>query len=223
MKQYLYSSVICVPFKANMNYKTSFTGGGLLFNEMDALKPILMLNDWEALLNHEARENRLLKINSEASRKRVAQEVRLRMNHIDASFWAVYNEVLELDKKGLLFYVCLNTYKLIYDFHFKVTIPKYLSLETKVEPYWYEMRLQELSSSYSEVAGWTEHTKRKVITRYIDILRKTGLIEKGRLIKQTFSPTIYCFFLRKGESWTLDAFFLKQAEKESVINICNDN
>jgi hypothetical protein len=206
-----------------MEYTTSFTAGGLLYNEIDSLEIILMKPDWNSQLEKDVKENRLLKINSEASRKRVAQELRLRMPYMTADFWSVYNEVSELDKKGLLFYVCLQTYKLIYDFHFNVTVPKFLSLEKKVEPYWYEMRLQELSSSHPEVNNWTEQTKRKVVTRYIDILRKVGLIEKDGMTKQTFSATVFCFFLRKGDLWTLDAFFMKQAEKETIINFCNDN
>lgn len=206
-----------------MEYTASYTGGGLLFNEINALQPLLIGTGWKKDLEKEVVENRLLKINSEASRKRVAQEVALRMNYMGLDFWELYNEVLESDKKALLFYVCLQTYKLIYDFHFNVTMPKFLSLELAVEPYWYDMRLQELSSSYSEVDGWSEQTKRKVVTRYLDILKKVGLIEKNRLTKQAFSAAIFCYFLSKGDLWTLDAFFLKQAEKETVINLCNDN
>lgn len=206
-----------------MEYTTSFTAGGLLYNEIDALGTILRQPDWNSQLERDVKENRLLKVNSEASRKRVAQEVRLRMDYMDADFWAVYKEVSELDKKGLLFFVCLQTYKLIYDFHFNVTIPKFLSLETEIDPYWYEMRLQELSSSHHEVDSWTEQTKRKVVTRYIDILRKIGLVEKDKLTKKAFSAAIFCYFLIKGNLWTLDAFFLKQAEKETIINFCNDN
>lgn len=206
-----------------MEYTTSFTAGGLLYNEIDALGTILRQPDWNIQLEKDVKENRLLKVNSEASRKRVVQEVRLRMDYMDADFWAVYDEVSELDKKGLLFFVCLQTYKLIYDFHFNVTIPKFLSLESEIEPYWYEMRLQELSSSHPEVDSWTDQTKRKVVTRYIDILRKVGLVERDKLTKKAFSAAIFCYFLIKGNLWTLDAFFLKQAEKETIINFCNDN
>lgn len=206
-----------------MEYTTSFTAGGLLYNEIDALKTILMQPDWNDGLEREVKEAKLLKINSEASRKRVAQELRLRMEYMTSNFWSAYDRGSELDKKGLLFYVCLQTYKLIYDFHFNVTIPKFLSLETAVETYWYEMRLQELSSSHPEVDSWTQQTKRKVVTRYLDILRKVGLIEKEKLTKQTLSATSFCFFLGRGDLWALDAFFLKQAEKETIIDFCNDN
>lgn len=206
-----------------MEYTTSFTAGGLLYNEIDALGTILRQPDWNSQLERDVKENRLLKVNSEASRKRVAQEVRLRMEYMTADFWPAYDQGSELDKKGLLFYVCLQTYRLIYDFHFNVTIPKFLSLETAVETYWYDMRLQELSSSHPEVNNWSERTKRELVRRYLDILRKVGLVEKDKLTKRTLSVTTFCFFLGKGDLWALDAFFLKLPEKETIINFCNDN
>lgn len=206
-----------------MEYTASFAAGGLLYDEIDALQSILTTHNWRESLENDIAQNRFLKINSEASRKRFAQEIRLRMNYMTDDFWAIYNQCKEPDKKGLLFYVCLHTYKIIYDFHFNVTVPKFLSMETEIDSYWYEMRLQEISSADRRVNSWSAATKRKVITTYIEILRKIGLVVNNKFNPQSFSINIYCYCLRKGDLWALDAFFLKQSEKEGIIKMCNDN
>lgn len=206
-----------------MEYKASYTAGGLLYDEINALRPVLLQPDWSRLLENDVKENRLLRINSEASRKRVAQEVVKRRPYMNDEFWSVYDDVSVQDRKALLFYICLKTYNLVYDFHFNITVPKFLSMETAVQTHWYEMRLQEISSGNPQVDGWTEQTKRKVITRYIDMLKKVGLVEQGKLAKNFFSNTVLCFFLNKGDVWALDAFFLKQGEKEAILNFCDDH
>lgn len=56
--------------KKNSPYTAAMTGGGFLFEETDALLPLLQSEDSESLLKDEAVNNRLLHINSETARKR---------------------------------------------------------------------------------------------------------------------------------------------------------
>lgn len=206
-----------------MEYNASYTGAGLLFYETESLYPLLIQSNADILLKREVKENKYLKINSESSRQRVSQEIRKRIQFTDQGFWSNYHASNEKEKRLLLFYLALKTYKMVYDFHFNVTVPRFLSLELKIDPYKYRMRLEEIASVEENVAGWSEETWEKLITRYVYMLETAGLSFENKLTKPDIPAHFYCYFIRKEEYWVLDSFFLKQHEKEAIIKDCNDN
>lgn len=206
-----------------MEYNASYTGAGLLFYETESLYPLLIKPNADSLLRKEVKENKYLKINSESSRQRVSQEIRKRIQFADKGFWSYYHLSDEKEKRLLLFYLAMKTYKMVYDFHFNVTVPRVLSLELEIDPYKYRMRLEEIASVEENVAGWSEETWEKLITRYVYMLETAGLSVANKLTKPDVPPHFYCFFVGKKEYWVLDSFFLKQHEKEAIIKDCNDN
>lgn len=206
-----------------MEYSASYTGAGLLYHETESLYPLLIKPNADSLLRKEVKENKYLKINSESSRQRVSQEIRKRIQFADKDFWSFYRTGNEKEKRLLLFYLAMKAYKMVYDFHFNVTVPRALSLELEIDLYKYRMRLEEIASVEQNVAGWSEETWEKLITRYVFMLETAGLSEANRLTKPDVPSHFYCFFIGKEEYWILDSFFLKQHEKEAIIKNCNDN
>jgi hypothetical protein len=206
-----------------MEYSAAFTGAGLMFEEVESLYPVLIQPNANELLKKEVKENKYLKINSESSRQRVSQEIRKRVQFTDEFFWSFYYSCIEKEKRLLLFYLALKAYKMVYDFHFNVTVPKMLVLETEIDLYKYRMRLEEIASVEENVAGWSEETWEKLITRYVYMLETANLSAEKKLTKPNVSSQFYCYFIEKEEYWVLDAFFLKQYEKEALIKECNDN
>jgi len=206
-----------------MEYSASFTGAGLLYYETESLYPLLIHPNADSLLKEEVKENKYLKINSESSRKRVCQEIRKRIQFADKEFWNFYQSANEKERRLLLFYLSLKAYKIVYDFHFTVTVSRVLSLDMEVDVYKYRMRLEEIASVEENVAGWSEETWQKLITRYVYMLETAGLSVAGSLTKPDVPSYFYCFFVKKEEYWMLDGFFLKQHEKEALIKDCNDN
>jgi len=206
-----------------MEYNASYTGAGLLFYETESLYPLLIKSNADSLLRREVKENKYLKINSESSRQRVSQEIRKRIQFTDQGFWSYYHLCNEKEKRLLLFYLAMKAYKMVYDFHFKVTVPRFLSLELEIDPYKYRMRLEEIASVEENVAGWSQETWEKLITRYAYMLETAGLSIANRLTKPDIPSHFYCYFVGKEEYWVLDSFFLKQDEKEAIIKDCNDN
>ena len=71
-------------------YSAAITGGGFLFEETNALLPLLLSDDQETLLKDEKVNNRLLKINAETSRYRAIMEIARRYDAMPASFWNDY-------------------------------------------------------------------------------------------------------------------------------------
>lgn len=53
-----------------MDYTASFTAGGILFNEFEAILPYLKKAEIKAFLQREIRENKYLRINTESARKK---------------------------------------------------------------------------------------------------------------------------------------------------------
>jgi len=206
-----------------MEYSASYTGGGLLFEVTEALYSLIINPQRDKLLFKEAQENVFMKVNSESSRVRIIQEIKNRSRYATKAFWDIYSASSTKEKKLLLFYLCLKTYKLIYDFHFGVTVPQVLALETEVSNYRYRMRLDEIASTNMNVAKWSETTLKKVITSYIFMLESAGLSTGSILNKPDVSPSFFCYFVKAGELWALDAFFLKMHEKEKLIKDCNDD
>ncbi len=206
-----------------MEYSASYTGGGLLFEVTEALYPIIINKDADTLLFQEARENKFMKINSESSRIRIVQEIKNRSRHSNECFWSFYQSSNEKEKRLLLFYLCLKTYNLIYDFHFNVTVPKALALEMNIDTYKYQMRLDEIASTNCKVAKWSATTLKKVITSYVFMLEGAGLSTGSVFNKADVTPSFYCYFVKVGDLWALDAFLLKTHEKEKLIKDCYDN
>ncbi len=203
-----------------MEYNGSFTAGGLLVDEFEAIASVLQGQDWEAGLLLEQKQNNLLKINSEKARKRVLDEIKKRIRLLPQNFWATWNTRSRQEKCLLLFFLCLKTYHLVYEFHFEITIPRYLSLDLEPDFSQYTRRLEEIASKDKKVNEWTETTRKKLISTYLTMLKKAGLLENKQFSKPEVDSAFYCFFLQNNEAWALDAFFLKKFEKEEIIKSC---
>lgn len=203
-----------------MYYTASFTAGGILFNEFEAILPYFKKKELRELLRSEIKENRYLKINTESGRKRITQEINKRAGGINDGFWIFYRSRNPEEKKLLLFYLCIKCYQLIWDFHFKVTIPGYWAYHYQVEDFAYKMYLDELGSKDEEVHEWSETTRKKCITNYLRMLKESGLVVSRKIQKPDIQDEFYCYFIRENESWALNAFLLNDQEKDRITNFC---
>lgn len=92
--------------KIKSPYSAAITGGGFLFEETEALLPMLMSPNADSLLADERIHNNYLHINAETSRKKAIIEIRRRYNAVPISFWHEYLKMSKEDKTDRLqFYV----------------------------------------------------------------------------------------------------------------------
>ena len=196
-------------------YSASFTAGSLLFRETSCMLPLFLSEQGEMLVREEVMNNNLLKINSEASRKRVVREINKRITSVNTDFWRLYAGKNVFEQKLLLFFVCLKTYKLMFDFHFNVTVKRWHSSCRQVEPYLYQMELHEIAAKDKYVDGWSDLTKNTLIGVYMRVLRETGLLEaKNCALKPAEASTeFWRYFVVNNESWFLDACLLSARQK----------
>lgn len=98
---------------------TTITGCTFLFYEFQRMLPLLTDANSKSLLKDEIENNRVLQVNSIASRKRFVVEFKRRYAAVHAHFWQTWPNMSEAGRRAGLFYAILKTYKLVFDFHFR--------------------------------------------------------------------------------------------------------
>jgi hypothetical protein len=204
----------------NSLYSASFTAGSLLWREFVALLPLLVSPQSQSLLKEEIEKNNYLKINAESSRKRVIAEIQKRYIVVDSGLWDFFAGKCEREQKLLLFYVCLKTYKLLFDFHFHVTLTLWRSSNPVVDPFVYQMELNEIGGKDDFVYGWSDETKQKCISVYLKMIKDIDMLhpETLQLNKIYAANGFFQYFVSICEPWFLDACFLSEADKNQIIN-----
>ena len=94
--------------KSKSKYTASMTGCGFVFNEFNAVLPLLMQPNGKDLLKQEVKENKFLMMNSEKTRQRCASELLKRYNAVPFEFWEYYTSLSEEDKKVALLFPILQ-------------------------------------------------------------------------------------------------------------------
>lgn len=201
--------------RGNSPYSAAITGGGFLFEETDALLPLLKSPDRDTLIKDELVNNRILHINAEKSRSKAILEIKRRFDVMPPAFWNDYQSMNDDDRKIALFFVILKTYKILFDFQINVAIKKWNSVSRTIDLQDLAMEMNEISAKDEFVDSWSESTKSKVASAYLSMLRKCGMMDReGQLVQ--LKPTNADFYIRIGELWFLEACFLAPYQIENI-------
>lgn len=205
-----------MPDKISSPYTAALTGGGFLFEETDALLPLLMAPNSTELVREEKVNNRLLHVNNENSRSRFINEIKRRYETMSHDFWEEYIKMSEEDRRAALLYAILKTYKIAFDFHINVTIRKWRSISKQIEKADLMIEFNEISAKDEFVDSWSDNTKEKIASTYITILRKAGMCDKngGLQVLKITNPEFYLTGL--GEPWFLEAALLEPYQIENL-------
>lgn len=202
--------------KISSPYTAALTGGGFLFEETDALLPLLMAPNSTELLRNEKVNNNFMHVNSETSRSRFIAEIKRRYETMPRDFWEEYVKMPEGDRRAALLYVILKTYKIAFDFHINVTLKKWRSISKQVENSDLMIEFNEISAKDEFVDSWSDKTKEKIASTYITILRKAGICDKTGCLQvlKIGNPEFYLTGL--GEPWFLEAALLEPYQIENL-------
>lgn len=202
--------------KFDSPYSAAFSGGGFLFTETDALLPLLQSPDSEALLKDEICYNRILQLNKESSRSRIVAELKRRYKAMPESFWNEYITMSESDRKAALLYVILKTYKIIFDFHINVTIPKWNSIARRVELADLMIELNDISARDEFVDSWSDATKKKLVSAYLTMLKRSGLSDENGDLSPLPIGNPEFYLNGEGEPWFLEAALMPAYQIEEL-------
>ena len=156
--------------KTNSPYSASMTGCGFVFNEFNAVLPLMMESNGVDLMKEEVRENRYLMMNSELTRKRCVSELQKRYKAVPRSFWNYYQSLSDDDKRIALLYSLLSAYQLIKDLHQNVVEKQWLSINKTLNGNDLLMEIYNIASRDEFVDSWSEKTNTKIVSWYQTVL-----------------------------------------------------
>jgi hypothetical protein len=209
--------------KIQSPYSAAITGCGFQFYEFKRIFHLLMEENSQELLQQEIEENRLLQVNTRKARRTFMLEFKRRFASVPYNFWESWKNMSEEGQKAGFFYAILKTYKLIFDFHFNVTVKKWKSADQQVTPSDIEMEFNEIAAHDEFVDSWSESTKKKCISQYLSIIKQVGIAidRDGNLRALHLQPNDCVWYFQTGESWFLEACLLRPYEikelKEQVL------
>ena len=204
--------------KNNSPYSAAITGCSFLYYEFQRFLPILMAENSDKLLEEEVENNKFLQINSRKARRTIVLEFKRRYSAVPARFWESWSNMSEAGQRAGLFYAILKTYKLVFDFHFNITIKKWNSIEHQIQKSDIMMELNEISAHDEFVDSWSENTKSRCASAYLTILRQAGLLEgkDNELHPIKLDADEYSYYIHTGEEWFLDACLLYPYEINDI-------
>lgn len=184
------------------------TGCGFVFNEFNAVLPLLMQPNGKDLLKQEVKENKFLMMNSEKTRQRCASELLKRYNAVPFEFWEYYTSLSEEDKKVALLFPILQAYAILKELHENVVVSQWCSIDKTLTDRDLMMEIYNISSCDEFVDSWSDLTKEKIVSWYQTVLVQVGILSRNN---QKLSPvrlTDDSWFVNNGEMWFLE-FCLK--------------
>lgn len=204
--------------KMKSPYTAAMTGCGFLYNEFIRVLPLFMEKNAADLLKEEVLNNRLLQVNSQKARQRFITEFKRRYNAVPLSFWTNFVNMNEAAQRAGLLYAILKAYKLVFDFHFNVTVKRWNSVDQTLHKNDIMREFSELSSRDAFVDSWTEKTKDKCASQYLTILRQAGLLQEktDELQPLHLEASDFEYYVRSGEDWFLEACLLYPYEVNNI-------
>ena len=189
-------------------YDANFTAGGLLFNEFQALEPILTQDGVEEALMAERNENQIVGIKTDGARKRILLEVWRRYQAVPKDFWGHLYECNLREQRLALLYLVLKTYPLVRDLHFDVAVRKQRTSGT-MAAFDVTAYLDGIAGRDEDVAQWSQGTLDKLASQYRTVLSDCGLWEHEQLLPASHvSEAFKSYYITAGEGWYLEACFL---------------
>lgn len=200
----------------NLNYSASFTTGGLFFNETERVLDYILKGNIREQAK-KIRESNVLQINSEASRKRVLYEIVKRVEYVNKDVWEFFDKCETNERKIILFYVCLKTYRFLFEFQSEVVLEKYRSLEYSISNEDVQNFIIKKSIDNPEIEQWSRDRRYKVGYSTLAILRQSGMVVANKITPFSASPDFWKFFVDKGDSWFLELSLLNKEQREQVF------
>lgn len=204
--------------KPNSPYSAAFTAASMMYYEMNAVIPFLLKDKTKETVNKIIEDANILRIASLQARYRVMVELVRRFNSVTADFWNRYMSLNEQEQRLALLYVTMKTYKLVFDFQINVTLPKFHSANQTLTPEDLLIELYDIAGRDEFVDGWSEDTKKKVVSTYMKILRQAGILPgKGYELRRiNIDNTAFRYYTDAGEDWFLQACLLPVYEIENI-------
>ena len=198
-------------------YSAALTGCGFMIDEMNACLPMLMDDNSEALMKQEIGNGQIVLMKSRESRKKAILEFKRRFNAVPRDFWEKYLNMPRQQQLMAMYYVCLKTYRILFDLHINVALRKWKSANRIVTKNDAMSEIYEIAANDEFVDSWSEETKERVASSFLTFMRKAGILnENEELQAPKLQDSEYAIFIEMGDEWFLQACFLEVYEIQRV-------
>jgi len=195
-----------------MPYSAAFTTGALMREE--TLRIVRQLEGSSlADIDPDA-----LSTNAAKSRRTKTYEIAKRLRQAPRAVWADLQELPPAQQHIVLYYCCMTTYRLIFDFQMELVLQRWRSLEHALTPYDVQRFLEKRAAEHPEIDDWTESTRAKVENVLLLMLKEVGILEGEKLTAIDAPDHFWQRFLPTGDVWFLEAMLLSQPRRGSIIN-----
>ncbi len=203
-------------------YSAALTGCSFLIDEMTSCLPLLMDENSEELMLREVKDGNILLMKSQQTRYRASVEFKRRYASVPADFWTKYLDMNRQQQLMAMYYVCLKTYRILFDLHINVALKKWKSANRKVTKNDAQNEIYEIAANDEFVDSWSEETKDRVASSFLTFMRRAGFLdETDTLQAPKLQDADYRIYLELGDSWFLQACFLEQYEIQNIISTYN--
>ena len=178
-----------------------------MLETFDRLEPLLLGLEPEKALDQERENNAFIGIKTLGARKRIITEVIRRNRAVSEGFWRWYFE-LPLKAKALAsFYICMKTYRLVFELQFDLALRKF-RIGSELRALDVEQFLDLLGGRDEYVGSWSDETLKKLNSQYRQALRDAHLLDGAQLkVAHGVRPSFWNYFRDNNEAWFIEACF----------------
>ncbi len=194
-----------------MEYTTAFTAGPLMPKR--SARIVEEIN--RGTLPDEI-DPSIFDINSWQGQRRKVAEIKRRLSETDQSVWEDLPELPAPERTLVLYYCCLKTYPLLFDFHMEAVLPTWRSADRSFGPHDATRFLEEQAETHPEIDDWGESTWKKVRQVMLQMLREAGFLRDGSLHQVDRPDQFWTRFVKVGDLWYLEASLLNEAKRRST-------
>jgi len=195
-----------------MEYSVSFTAGALMREaSMRIIEEARRGTDLSEV------DPDVLDVNSRRGRNRKTMEITNRLKRADRSVWEDLPECTVQEQHLALYYCCLKTYRLLFDFHMDVVLPKWQSFDRELQPHDARRFLERRADQHPEIDSWSASTWEKIRQVMLKMLREARLLVNGKLEAPHVSSAFWKRFVEIGDVWFLEASFMNEETRRSVV------
>lgn len=188
-----------------------------MIDEMNACLPLLMDENSEDLLKEEVYSGKILMMKSVQTRSRAVFEFKRRYNAVPKDFWQNYLNMSRQQQLVAMYYVCMKTYRILFDLHINVALKKWKSANRIVTKKDAMSEIFEISSNEEFVDSWSLETKDRVASSFLTYMRRAGFLNNsGELQAPNLQDAEYAIFIEMGDEWFLQACFLEAFEIDRI-------
>lgn len=160
----------------------------------------------------------LLDVASWQGRRRKLAEIKRRLRQTPRPVWDDLPDLGRAAQNVVLYYCCLKTYRLLFDFHMDVVLPSWHSSDRQVGSYNVRRFLEQRADRHPEIDRWSDGTWDKVRQVTLKMLRESGLLKDEHLQRVRQSDGFWQRFVKVGDVWYLEATFLNERKRRSVVD-----